>query len=128
MRAGVGLGMIRVYYIYCAFIEIHLRSSGITSGRWGTPVVEDTSIWTEPRGCPDLSLLVTACRSKANKQARLVEGEVCFISGASSWEGEGARLRGLHAEIAQSSLTVIFRLVIGGLTRVILLVVGTVNL
>ena len=59
MRAGVGLGMIRVYYIYCACIEIHLRSSGITSGRWGTPVLEDTSIWTEPRGCPDLSLLVT---------------------------------------------------------------------
>ena len=38
------------------------------------------------------------------------------------------RERGLHAEIAWSSLTVIFRLVIGGLTSIILVVLGTVNL
>ena len=38
------------------------------------------------------------------------------------------RRRGLHAETAQSALTVIFRLVIGGLTSVILIVLGTVNL
>ena len=36
--------------------------------------------------------------------------------------------RGLHAERAQSSLTVIFKLVISGLTGIILVVVGTVNL
>ena len=34
----------------------------------------------------------------------------------------------LHAETAQSALTVIFRLVFGGLTGVILLVLGTLNL
>ena len=39
------------------------------------------------------------------------------------------RLRGeLHAETAQSSLTVIFKLVISGLTSSILVVLGTVNL
>ena len=59
MGAGDGLGMIQVYYIYCAFIELHLRSSGIRSRRWGTPVLEDTSIWTEASGCTDLSPLVT---------------------------------------------------------------------
>ena len=36
--------------------------------------------------------------------------------------------RGLHAETAQSSWTVIFRLVIGGLTSVISIVLGIVNL
>ena len=36
--------------------------------------------------------------------------------------------RGLHAERAQSSLTVIFKLVISGLTGIILVVLGTVNL
>ena len=36
--------------------------------------------------------------------------------------------RGLHAVTAQSALTVIFKLVIGGLTGVILVVLGTVNL
>ena len=35
---------------------------------------------------------------------------------------------GLHAERAQSSLTVIFKLVISGLTGIILVVLGTVNL
>ena len=33
----------------------------------------------------------------------------------------------LHAETAQSSLIVIFKLVISGLTRIILIVLGTVN-
>ena len=36
--------------------------------------------------------------------------------------------RGRHAERAQSSLTVIFKLVTGGLISVILVVLGTVNL
>ena len=38
------------------------------------------------------------------------------------------RGRGLHAEIAWSSLTVVFRLVIGGLTSIILVVLDMVNL
>ena len=36
--------------------------------------------------------------------------------------------RGLRAETAQSVLTVIFKLVIGGLISIILIVLGTVNL
>ena len=36
--------------------------------------------------------------------------------------------RQLYLEIAQSVLTVIFKLVIGGLTSAILIVLGTVNL
>ena len=72
--------------------------------------------------------------SKANKQDRLVERKVCFISDASNWgqsptppalAASGARAfidrrRRLHAETAQSTLTVTFRLVISGLTNVIL--------
>ena len=79
-----------------------------------------------------------------------MERKVCFISDAGNWWGgrlwtsvqrltspplatSGARAfivrrRGLHAETAQSALTVIFKLVIGGLTSIILVVVGTVNL
>ena len=38
-----------------------------------------------------------ACCSKANKQARLVEKKVCFISDAGKWGEVG----GLHAEAAQ---------------------------
>ena len=38
------------------------------------------------------------------------------------------RRRGLYAETAQSALTVIFRLVVSGLTGIILVVLGTVNL
>ena len=37
-------------------------------------------------------------------------------------------VRGLHAEIAQSSLTVLFPLVVSGLTSVIFVALGTVNL
>ena len=44
---------------------------------------------------------------------------------ARAFIGQG---RGLHAETAQSALTVILTLVIGGLIRVILIVLGTVNL
>jgi len=36
--------------------------------------------------------------------------------------------RGLHVETVQSALTVILKLVIGGLTSVILIVLGTINL
>ena len=38
------------------------------------------------------------------------------------------RRKGLHSGTAQSALTVTFKLVIGALTRVILTVLGTVNL
>ena len=38
------------------------------------------------------------------------------------------RRRELHEETAQSALIVIFRLVVGGLTSIILIVLGTVNL
>ena len=48
-------------------------------------------------------------------------------------DNQGARAfidrgRGLHVETAQSALTVILNLVISGLTSVILIVLGTVNL
>ena len=89
---------------------------------------------------------------KVSKQVRLVERKVWFISDA----GKGGRRvvdicpkadsasslpaeqagggnfykvgRGLHAETTQPSLTVICRLVLSGLTSVLLIVLGTVNL
>ena len=88
--------------------------------------------------------------SKANKQARLVERKVCFISDACNHVGSGggrkpiqrptlptdnqwARAfigggRGPHAETAQEALTVILNLVISGLTSIILIVLSTVSL
>ena len=87
-----------------------------------------------------------ACCSKVNKQARLVERKVCFISDASNWGSAreqtsvqrqlatcGARAfidwrKGLHVDPAQSALIVIFKLVVGSLTSVILMVGGTVKL
>ena len=89
-----------------------------------------------------------ACHSKANKQTRLVERKVCFISDASNCRGgwwtsvqrltphppptpakkQGVREftgrvgGGQHPETAQSSLTVIFRVVISGLTGITLVV------
>ena len=38
------------------------------------------------------------------------------------------RRRELHAETAQSALTVIFKLIISGLTSIILIILSTVNL
>ena len=49
----------------------------------------------------------------------------CDNPGIRAFIGEG---RGLHAETAQSALTVILKLVIDGLTSVILVVISTVNL
>ena len=79
-----------------------------------------------------------------------MERKVCFILDAGSrgrgrWGGhlskgrlpasdnQGARVfidrgRGLHAETALSALTVILTLVLGGLTNIILIVLGKVNL
>ena len=86
--------------------------------------------------------------SKAKKEARLAERKVCFILDAGNrrvWDrclskgwlpvphsqsvGKSFyRWRGLHAETAQSALTVILKLVIGGLLSIILIVLSTVNL
>ena len=79
-----------------------------------------------------------------------MERKVCFIldAGSLGGRGEGGRLskgrlpasynqwarafidggRGLHAETAQSALTVILKLVTGGLTSIILMASGTVHL
>ena len=79
-----------------------------------------------------------------------MERKVCFISDAGNWRGSVKRVdicpkadslsaddqwsralidrgRALHAETLQSALTVILKLVIGGLTSIILTVWGTVN-
>ena len=80
--------------------------------------------------------------SKANKEARLVEKKVCFILDTGNQGGRAdicpkadslpptlqlvgknfySLRKGLHAETAQSVLTVILELVISGLTSVILI-------
>ena len=89
---------------------------------------------------------LAAYLSKANKQARLVERKVCFISDASNWWGRvdtcfkgdspnpawqaggesfcGQSGRGLHAETAQSALRATFKLVVDGLTSILLVVLS----
>ena len=78
-----------------------------------------------------------------------MDRKVCFILDAGNWEGWGqtpvqsstpptpdnqwarafrGRGRGLHTETAQSALTVALKLVIGGLTIIILIVFSTVDL
>ena len=67
-------------------------------------------------------------------QARtLGRADICPKADSPPNGNQGARAliyrkRGLHAETAQSSLTVIFKCVFGGLTGVILAVLDTVNL
>ena len=118
--------------------------------------MSDLSCWQHRRQIREALLLrkgvwgLAACHSRASKQARLVERKVCFNSHAGNQSGEGwqklvqrstsppltisgarafiDRWRGLHAETAQSALTVIFKFVVDGLTSVILIVLGTVNL
>ena len=58
---------------------------------------------------------------KADSPLLAISGARAFIDRN---EGRGR----LHADTKQSSLTLIFRLAIGGLTSVILIVLGTVNL
>ena len=90
---------------------------------------------------------------KANKQSSLEERKVCFILDAGSWwrgrwwksvqrptpatwqpVGQELFYRqtlgvvGATCRTAELSLTVIFKSVIGGLTSIILIVLGTVNL
>ena len=84
---------------------------------------------------------LAAHHSKAGKLAKWVERKACFILDVSNGEwgeapvqrptpsadNQGARVfidrqRGLHAETAQSALTVILKLVIGGLPSIILIV------
>lgn len=89
-----------------------------------------------------------ACGSKAIiKEARLVESQVCFLLDGGREGGMGGNLskgptssndhqwarpfigwgRGLHVETVQSALTVIQKLVICGLIRVILIVLSIVQ-
>ena len=84
---------------------------------------------------------LAACCSKTNKQV----GGGIFISDADNWRvglAGGADIshdkqrirafieqgRALHDETAQSALTAIFKWITDGLTSVILVVLGTVNL
>ena len=75
------------------------------------------------------SLLYFRCQQLETGWIRMA---ICPKTSSSLLATSGARAfidrRGLHAETAQPSLTVIFRLVISGLTSVILVVLGAVNL
>ena len=129
------------------------------------PIQAATSHWAEFPALHSRSLLVihfkhcsaicyqkrcmagpAAGHSKVNKQARLVERKVRFISDAGNWGSareqtsvqrqlatRGARdfidwRRGLHVDPAQSALLVIFKFILDGLTSVISIVLGTVSL
>ena len=93
--------------------------------------------------------VLAACHSKANKQARLVQRKVCFISDVAMGERmadicpkadyphDKQRMRafigrvwrrGSYTQEQQLSLTAIFKLVFSGLTSIILNVLGAVNL
>ena len=64
--------------------------------------------------------MVDICSKADSPDPRQTEGE--------SFHRQSVCVGGLHAEMAQSTLTVIFKLVITGLTTIILVVLGTVNL
>ena len=90
----------------------------------------------------------TACHSKANKQARLVERKACFISDASNW-GRGwqicvqrltlppdkQRVRAVIDKVrgrvtCRNSIVISnshLQLVISGITSIFLVILGTVN-
>ena len=90
----------------------------------------------------------TACHSEANKQARLVERKACFISDASNW-GRGwqicvqrltlppdkQRVRAFIDKVrgrvtCRNSIVISnshLQLVISGITGIILVILGTVN-
>ena len=93
-----------------------------------------------------------ARRSEVSKQARLVERQVCFILGAGSWGGEGGRhlskgrllplpkkqqrkafvdrvvVRGVTCRNSTVISNSHLQLVISGLSSIILVVLGTLNL
>ena len=111
----------------------HLAPWGAGQGLWAT------SSYCHRKWDP-----ATRC-SKATEEARLVERKVCFILDAGNlgrgtpvqkptppnWQS-GARAfidggRGLHAGPAQAALAGFLSLSIGGLTSVILIVLGTVG-
>ena len=84
---------------------------------WGRKELDMTEQLTHTQparegGCPSKGLLYPISPPPENQWAR------AFID----------RERGLHAETAQSVLTVVLRLVIDGLTSIILIALGTVNL
>ena len=71
------------------------------------------------------SLLYFRCRNWEERMADICpKADKHGVRALTDRVGEGA----LHAGTAQSSLTVIFRLVMSGLTSIILNVLGTVNL
>ena len=67
-------------------------------------------------GCGQLAGRADACPEA--DFSPLTIGDKCFIDTKS----------GLHVETAQSSLTVMFKLVMGGLTSIILIVLSAANL
>ena len=111
---------------------------------WRQNIASPTFHWLElfTRACYQKMWSLAACCSKADKQV----GGGIFISDAGNWRvgraGQGADIshdkqgirafiekgRALHDETAQSALTAVFRLITDGLTSVILVVLGTVNL
>ena len=64
--------------------------------------------------------MVDICSKADSPNPRQAEGERFY--------GQSVCVGGLHAEMVQSTLTVIFKLVISGLASIILIVLGTVNL
>ena len=118
-----------IFCVYVMIISYHWRSyCCYLKSVW----------WSLAARCPE-----------ANKQATLVERKVCFVSDASNWVVRvvGHLSKGRHPltgsqwgksfyrqkgsygqKRRKSALTVIFRLVIAGLSSVILIVWGTVNL
>ena len=63
--------------------------------------------------------MVDICSKADSPDPRQTEGE--------SFHRQSVCVGGLHAEMAQSTLIVIFKLVISGLASIILIVLGTVN-
>ena len=128
---------------------------GLYSGKpRGVRCHESTGATAAPCWLPKTATEIgglAACHSKVIKEARLVKRKVCSMLDTGNQGGEGVgqmpvqrphpppidnqwegafigRGRGLHAEIAQSALKVILKLIISGLISVILIVLSTVNL